>query len=153
MTRVVFDTNVIVSAVLFSDSVPDRAFLDVLDSGTILMSRSLARELSEMLDRDKFDRYVSREQRGRFLASLIRESDMIEVTESLRVCRDPKDNRILELTIDGNADCIVTGDADLLVLNPFRGVRILTSPRSGCQRRDDWCRTPECLKRWVDQAR
>ena len=126
MTRVVFDTNVIISAMLFSDSVPSRAFLGVLDSGTILMSRSLARELSEVLGRKKFDRYVSREQRGRFLASLIRESDMIEVTESIRACRDPKDNRILELAVDGNADFIVTGDADLLVLNSFRGVRILT---------------------------
>ena len=126
MTRVVFDTNVIISAMLFSDSVRGRAFLGVLDSGTILMSRSLARELSEVLGRKKFDRYVSREQRGRFLASLIRESDMIEVTESIRACRDPKDNRILELAVDGNADFIVTGDADLLVLNSFRGVRILT---------------------------
>lgn len=126
MIRVVFDTNVIVSAMLFGDSVPGRAFLDVLDNGTILMSRSLARELSEVLGREKFDRYVSREQRDRFLASLIRESDMIEVTESIRACRDPKDNRILELAVDGNADFIVTGDADLLVLNSFRGVRILT---------------------------
>ena len=126
MTRVVFDTNVIISAMLFGDSVPSRAFLGVLDSGTILMSRSLARELSEVLGRKKFDRYVSREQRGRFLASLIRESDMIEVTESIRACGDPKDNRILELAVDGNADFIVTGDVDLLVLNSFRGVRILT---------------------------
>ena len=126
MTRVVFDTNVIVSAMLFSDSVPGRAFLGVLDSGTILMSTSLARELNEVLGRKKFDRYVSREQRDRFLASLIRESDMIEVTESIRACRDPKDNRILELAVDGNAEFIVTGDADLLVLNSFRGVRILT---------------------------
>ena len=126
MTRVVFDTNVIISAMLFSDSVPGRAFLGVLDSGTILMSRSLARELTEVLDRDKFNRYVSREQLDRFLAFLIRESDTIEITESLRVCRDHKDNRILELAVDGNADFIVTGDADLLVLNPFRGIRILT---------------------------
>ena len=51
---------------------------------------------------------------------------MIEVTEAIRACRDPKDNRILELAVDGNADFIVTGDADLLVLNSFRGVRILT---------------------------
>ena len=126
MTRIVFDTNVIVSAMLFSDSVPGRVFLEVLNNGTILMSRSLARELSLVLGRDKFDRYVSREQRDGFLASLIRESELIEITESIHVCRDPKDNLILELAADGNADFIVTGDADLLVLNPFRGVRILT---------------------------
>ena len=126
MTRIVFDTNVIVSAMLFSDSVPGRVFLEVLNNGTILMSRSLARELSLVLGRDKFDRYVSREQRDGFLASLIRESELIEITESIHVCRDPKDNLILELAADGNADFIVTGDADLLVLNSFRDVRILT---------------------------
>ena len=125
MTRVVFDSNVIVSAVLSSGSVPDRVFLEVLNNGTILMSRPLARELGTVLGREKFDRYISREQRDGFLASLIRESELIEVTESIRVCRDPKDNLILELAVDGNADFIVTGDADLLVLNPFRGIRIL----------------------------
>lgn len=126
MTRVVFDTNVIVSAVLFSESVPGRAFLGALNNGTILISRSLARELSQVFGRDKFDRYVSREQRDRFLASLIRESELIEITESIHVCRDPKDNLILELAVDGNVDFIVTGDADLLVLKEFRGARILT---------------------------
>ena len=126
MTRVVFDSNVIVSAVLFSESVPGRVFLEVLNNGKILMSRSLARELILVLGREKFDRYTSREQRGGFLASLSRESELIGVTESIHVCRDPKDNLILELAVDGNADFIVTGDADLLVLNPFRGIRILT---------------------------
>ena len=126
MSRVVFDTNVIVSAMLFTESVPSRVFLEVLNNGMILMSRSLARELSLVLGRGKFDRYVSHEQRDEFLASLIRESEPIEITESIHVCRDPKDNLILELAADGNADFIVTGDADLLVLNSFRGVRILT---------------------------
>lgn len=126
MSRVVFDTNVIVSATLFIDSIPGQVFLEVLNNGTILMSRSLARELSLVLGRDKFDRYVSHEQRDEFLASLIRESEPIEITESIHVCRDPKDNLILELAADGNADFIVTGDADLLILNSFRGVRILT---------------------------
>lgn len=126
MSRVVFDTNVVVSAMLFIESVPGQVLLEILKNGTILMSRSLARELSSVLGRDKFDRYVSHEQRDAFLASLIRESQLIEITESIHVCRDPKDNLILELASDGNADFIVTGDADLLVLDSFRGVRILT---------------------------
>ena len=75
--------------------------------------------------REKFDRYISRKPRDGFLASLVRESELIEATESIHVCRDLKDNLIPELAVDGNADFIVTGDADLLVLNSFRGVRIL----------------------------
>ena len=63
MTRVVFDTNVIVSAVLFNNSVPGQVFIRALDHGTILVSEALARELADVLDRDKFDRYVSHEDR------------------------------------------------------------------------------------------
>ena len=61
-----------------------------------------------------------------FLVSLIRNSDLIEITESVQACRDPDDDRILELAVNGAAACIVTGDSDLLVMNPFRGVKILT---------------------------
>ena len=64
MSRVVFDTNVIVSATLFIDSVPSRVFLEVLNNGTILMSRPLARELSLVLGRGNFDRYVSQREIG-----------------------------------------------------------------------------------------
>ena len=126
MNRFVFDTNVTVSALLFNDSVPGQAFTRALDHGSILVSGSLVRELSRVLGRERFDRYVSREEREVFLESLIREADLIEITESINVCRDPEDDRILELAVNGNATYIVTGDADLLVLNPFRGVKILT---------------------------
>ena len=126
MNRFVFDTNVTVSALLFNDSVPGQAFTRALDHGSILVSGSLVRELSRVLGRERLDRYVSREEREVFLESLIREADLIEITESINVCRDPEDDRILELAVNGNATYIVTGDADLLVLNPFRGVKILT---------------------------
>ena len=126
MNRFVFDTNVTVSALLFNDSVPGQAFTRALDHGSILVSGSLVRELSRVLGRERFGRYVSREEREVFLESLIREADLIEITESVNVCRDPEDDRILELAVNGNATYIVTGDADLLVLNPFRGVKILT---------------------------
>lgn len=58
--------------------------------------------------------------------SLIRDSDLIEVAEPVQACRDPDDDRILELAVNGAAAYIVTGDSDLLVMNPFRGVEILT---------------------------
>ena len=126
MTRVVFDVNVIVSAILFNESVPGQAFVGALEHGTILVSRALARELEDVLGRSKFDRYVSREERDEFLAAFIHGSTMTDITESIHVCRDPKDNQVLELAVSGNADCIVTGDTDLLVLRSFHGVQIMT---------------------------
>ena len=126
MTRFAFDTNVIVSALLFNDSVPGQAFIRALNHGMILVSGALVGELSRVLGRDRFDRYVTREERDEFLESLIRESNLIEITEAVQVCRDPKDDQVLELAVNGNATYILTGDADLLVLNPFRGVEIVT---------------------------
>lgn len=126
MTRVVFDTNVIISALLFSGSAPARAFTRTLNRGTILVSNELVGELTGVLQRDKFDRYVTLEERETFLDSLILESALIEITEAVQACRDPSDDRVLEVAVNGNATHIVTGDADLLVLNPFRGVEIVT---------------------------
>jgi putative PIN family toxin of toxin-antitoxin system len=124
--RSVFDTNVIVSALLFSDSVPGQAVSYALDHGVVLISRSLVEELNDVLAREKFDRYVTREERERFLQALIRESELIAITERVQACRDPKDDHLLELAVNGDASSLVTGDSDLLVMNPFRGVRIVT---------------------------
>ena len=126
MTRFVFDTNVIISAVLFNNSVPGQAFIRALNHGRTLVSKALMGELSRVLGRDRFDRYVTREERDAFLSSLIRESSLIEISQAVQVCRDPEDDQILELAVNGNATYIVTGDADLLVLNPFRGIEIVT---------------------------
>ena len=124
--RYVFDTNVIISALLFSTSVPGRAFHRSLDAGTMLISQPLVEELNDVLGREKFNRYVTHEERERFLAALIRESELVEITETVEVCRDPQDDRILELALNGTASLIVTGDQDLLALNPFRGIPIIT---------------------------
>ena len=62
----------------------------------------------------------------RFLVALLKEAEMVEIAETITDCRDAKDNKFLELAVSGKADCIVSGDADLLVLNPFRGIPILT---------------------------
>ncbi len=125
-TRYVFDTNVIVSALLFSTSVPGRAFTRSLDEGIVLISQSLLEELNDVLSRDKFDHYITRQERERFLESLIRESEMVEITELVQACRDPKDDRILELALSGSASWVVTGDRDLLVLHPFHNIPIVT---------------------------
>lgn len=78
-----------------------------------------------MLYRPRFDSYIPRERRDEFLKALLNQSELIEITESVRVCRDPKDDKILELAINGSADYVITGDDDLLALNPFQGILII----------------------------
>ncbi len=50
----------------------------------------------------------------------------VQITETVQACRDPDDDKILELAVNGGGDYIVTGDDDLPVLNPFRGIAIVS---------------------------
>ena len=122
--RYVFDTNVIVSALLFSQSTSDRALKLALDQGEILLSDAVAEELGDVLLRARFDRYVQRKTREEFLRALIIKATFVDIIEHIQVCRDPKDNRFLELAVNGDASCIISGDDDLIALNPFRGITI-----------------------------
>jgi putative PIN family toxin of toxin-antitoxin system len=133
--RYVFDTNVLISALLLEDSPPAKYLFAALDSGELVLSQPLVKEISEVLSRKKFDRYLFPEERERFLDALVADAAFVEVSERLRICRDPKDDKILELAVSAEAHAIVTGDADLLEFDPFRGVRILT---------------PDAFLRWVE---
>jgi uncharacterized protein len=125
-SRYVLDTNVLVSAAIFPDSNPGKALRQALRRGALLLSLSTAEEISEVLSRPKFDRYVAIPTRKQFLAALVREALIVETNRSFSLCRDPKDDRFLELAVCGNATCLVSGDGDLLVLHPFQGIPILT---------------------------
>ncbi|MFN2453132.1 MAG: putative toxin-antitoxin system toxin component, PIN family [Pyrinomonadaceae bacterium] len=124
--RFVLDTNVVVSAALLAHSIPRHVFDKALDDGEILISVPVLLELTAVLSRKKFAKYLLEEERRRFLIALLKEAKLVEVTEHITACRDAKDNKILELAVSGKADCIISGDDDLLVLNPFRGIQILT---------------------------
>jgi len=124
--RCVFDTNTLVSALLFERSTPGEAVRWALQNGEILISPSTLEELAEILQREKFDRYVTPSEREEFLEAFVEGATFIEPTEVIRACRDPKDDKFLELAVSGEADYVVTGDADLLDLNPFRDISIVT---------------------------
>lgn len=129
MTRIerfVLDTNVVVSAVLLPRSVPRQAFDLAFIRGIVLVSDSMLDELNDVLRRSRFERYVSEDERLQFLAKFIRDATVIEVTDVITDCRDSKDNKFLELAVSGSATCIISGDADLLVLHPFRGIPVMT---------------------------
>ena len=84
--------------------------------------------------RPKFDKYVSIEVRLEFAKEYKSVATLLPVTHKVRTCRDPKDDMYLELALSGKADCIVTGDPDLLVLNPFENIPII-SPKEFLERR------------------
>ena len=127
--RYVFDTSVVVSAPLFEQSVPGQAFYAALDRGEILLSQATATELAAVLSRKKFDRYLTREEREQFLVVLLREATVVEIGAEILACRDPKDDKFLELAVSGRASCLITGDEDLLILHSFHGIPIMTPAR------------------------
>lgn len=122
----VLDTNVLVSALLFANSAPRKAFKLASSTGKILISQETIDELNKVLSRPKFERYISQAKRERFLLAFVQKSMLIEIQETIEECRDPKDNKFLELAMNGKATAIISGDKDLLVLHPFRDIPILT---------------------------
>ena len=122
--RYVFDTNVIISSLLFEGSKPDLAIKYALQNSDILFSLELIEEIDEVLSRPKFRKYIKDEEREEFLDSFVDRGILIEVVDVVDECRDPKDNKILELSLSGKADLIISGDKDLLVLTPFRSIQI-----------------------------
>jgi putative PIN family toxin of toxin-antitoxin system len=123
----VIDTNNLVSAFLFEYSTPTLAYNKAKKLGKISGSIETFDELSEVLVRSKFDKYVSLEKRLKLINDFKELLILFTVSEKITDCRDTKDNKFLELAVASNASCIITGDKDLLVLHPFRGIPILTA--------------------------
>jgi uncharacterized protein len=122
----VLDTNIIISAFLVKEGKARKALDKAQASGLVLMSVSVLAELEEVSTRPKFDKYVTVTERKLLLAGFVKTVKFVEIEETIRVCRDPKDDKYLELAVNGKATCLVSGDADLLVLNPFKDIPILT---------------------------
>lgn len=121
----VFDTNTLISRLLSPSGVPAKAVDHALASGVLLVSKDTLNELARVLDRPKFDPYVSREDRRRFINLLGGVSRIVPIARKVHVCRDPKDDIFLDVALNGEAKAIITGDEDLLELDPFHGVRIV----------------------------
>lgn len=120
-----FDTNVLVSALLLPTSKPRQAFDLALQEGKLLLSFAVLAELYDVLSREHLRRYVDEDDIQTFVAVLTREAEWVDVETQITACRDPKDNKFLELAVSGHASHIVSGDSDLLALNPFEGVVIV----------------------------
>jgi putative PIN family toxin of toxin-antitoxin system len=128
--RVVLDTSTLVSAALYTGSVPDQALSKALESYDLCASVETLVELEQVLDRGKFDRYRDRESRRAFVALIRRRSnlfavDLADLSAVDLPCRDSKDNIFLALALSAEADLVVSSDEDLLVLHPWRGIPII----------------------------
>jgi uncharacterized protein len=123
--RWVFDTNTLISRLLTPGGIPARAVDHALSGGILLVSEDTMNELARVLDRPKFDLYANREDRRRFIDLLGGVARIVPIVRRVHVCRDPKDDMFLDVALNGEAKAIITGDGDLLALDPFHGVRIV----------------------------
>lgn len=127
VNRAVVDTNVLISAALRSRSHPRRVVDTIRENNaSLLFSDATFDEFRTRIQRPKFDRYVSKGLRDAYLSQLLAVSDWVSITHSRFGCRDPDDDKFLETAILGEADCLVTGDGDLLEMSPFAGLPVLT---------------------------
>lgn len=127
MRKVVFDTNSLVSAALSKASVSRAAYELALRKCKILTSPACLSELTEVLHRPKFNKYITHFEASLFVAAYAEKAVFIDVDQKITDCRDPKDNKFLELAVSDGAFCIVSGDLDLHVLKPFRGIHVFYS--------------------------
>jgi uncharacterized protein len=126
--RAIIDTNVLLSGLLWHGT--PHALLDRVRDGTVTLVSSpvLLAELAEVLEQPKFDVVLARSNtsRERSLAEIQALAEVL-VPEPLPqpVCRDPDDDHVLALALTAQVDLIVSGDKDLLDLNPFQNIPIL----------------------------
>lgn len=78
------------------------------------------------MERAKFDRYVSLASRREFVAFISATVRIVSIRRSVKACRDPADDKFLDVAVNGGAECVVTGDTDLRALHPFEGIAIVT---------------------------
>lgn len=122
--RVVVDTNVFVSAALKSTTAPALAVRLAAERGILLKSAASEAQLSGVLARPSIGRLVAPAALA-WLTALMAAAEAVTIGERIVACRDSTDDLFLELAVSGRADFLVSGDADLLVLHPFRGIPIL----------------------------
>lgn len=123
--RFVFDTNTLISAACFDNSFGRRAYEYVRDHATFLTCKEAVAELRDVADRVKFNRFIGPAARLEFIEAYIDMAELLVIASTLRVSRDPTDDKFIEFAVAGKAQFIVTRDKDLLVLDPFQGIRIL----------------------------
>lgn len=122
--RVVFDTNIFISALIFPGGKAEDAMMRIIDAeDTLVISHEIIDEVLTVLAR-KFSKDA--EALSRVAVNLANLGALVRPAERLKVFEDGPDNRILECAVAGNAAAIVTGDKAMLMLKKYRDIRIIT---------------------------
>ena len=98
----------------------------MLSFGEVIFNVSLIEEFITVASRPKFKKYFSNEDIRKLLTFFDSNGKLISISSSITICRDYKDNFLLNLAIDGKADFLVTGDDDLLCLGKIENIPIVT---------------------------
>lgn len=122
--RVVIDTNLWISFLIGKTLIGLKDHL-IRKDVVLLFSEELFEELIDVVHRPKLRKYFSSDDIRELMALLEMKALFVEIKEHVFDCRDAKDNFLLDLCISGNADYLVTGDADLIALHPFRSTKII----------------------------
>jgi putative PIN family toxin of toxin-antitoxin system len=123
--RLVIDTNILISGLMAVNSLPQQVFDYATSQAILLISDEVQSEIENVISRPKLQKYITLERRTKFLAELSQQVERVTINQQIQACRDPKDDKFLELAVCGEADYIITGDADLLDLHPFQNISII----------------------------
>jgi uncharacterized protein len=122
---IVFDVSALVGAAIRRDGVPELAMRRALREDRIAVSKAVMAELLDVLARPRLARFLDSSLRAEVLSKLNTFGVFFEPEMPVTDCRDAKDNKYLELALASGAGAIVSSDADLLVLDPWRGLRTM----------------------------
>ena len=122
--KVVFDTIIFISALVFPGSVAEKAIFKIIEGEDILLiSKQILKEILSVLSK-KFS--GDKEAISRVAVNLSEIAEMVNPTVRIRVLKDEPDNRILECAVSGKADVVVSGDKKMLKLKEYEGVKIIS---------------------------
>ena len=123
--RAVIDTNLWISF-LFGKEVADLLTLVQSNKVEVVTDARQIVEIEDVLSRPKIKKLVGPQRLGTIRRFLHRKTKLITPKRRIKVCRDPDDDYLLEIAIEGKATFLISGDDDLLELDPFRSVRIVS---------------------------
>jgi putative PIN family toxin of toxin-antitoxin system len=123
--RIILDTNLWISFLITKNHIRlDKSIIS--SKSKLIFSEELLQEFISVVSRPKFKRYFSESDVSDILDFIENKALFIDVKSDIKMCRDEKDNFLLSLAIDGQADFLITGDDDLLSLNRIENTQIVT---------------------------
>ena len=123
--RIILDTNLWISFLISKNLTEIDNLVQTKDT-TLIFSNESLEEFIEVVNRPRFEKYFSKKDIEKLLDIFDQFAELIKVKSEIDICRDPKDNFLLNLAIDGKVDYLVAGDKDLLILEKIKKTKIIT---------------------------